>query len=100
MQNKVIKKIESYLSGLPGIEKEHESKQSVYYSINNKKIRVSDHLPKRSQADLNIIVPFNFAESFIVFATRTPLVLPSWQELNKFINHYVFVEYAKTLSKK
>lgn len=87
------------MSGQPSVEWTHESKQSVYYNINDKKIRISDHLPKKTKADLHIIIPFNFADYFIIFANRTPMLIYSWKELTKFLSQYIFIEYSKKLSK-
>lgn len=99
MKNKTIKKITTFLSGQPSTEWTHESKLSVYYNIGKKKIRISDHLPRTYKEDLNVIVPYNYTGSFIIFINRTPLIIKSYEELTNFLRQYILIEHARKLSK-
>ena len=65
-------RLEKYLVATATEIIEAETTVSRYFVIGNVKVRVSDHLSKMSDADLQVIIPLNGGTKYIVTVKDSP----------------------------
>lgn len=65
-------RLEKYLLATASEIIEAETTVSRYFVIGNVKVRVSDHLSKMSDADLQVIIPLNGGTKYIVTVKDSP----------------------------
>lgn len=77
-----------------------QSTESEYYQLGPIKIRVSDHTTRRGNQALNIFIPFNDPNTFIVENNYTISVLKSLKEVKAFLHSLIFIHelYAESLN--
>lgn len=69
-----------------------KSTESRYYYLGTLTIRISDHTTRRNDGFLNIYVPFNDPNTFIVENNYTISVLKSLKEIKTFLHSLVFTQ--------
>lgn len=68
-----------------------QSTESEYFQLGPISIRISDHSFRRDNDHLNILIPFNDANSFIIENNFTISVLKSLKEVKAFLQSLLFV---------
>lgn len=71
--------------------KKSKSTSSEYFEINNIKIRISDHTTKHCNEYLNIYIPFNDCDTFVVDNNFTISILKSLKEVKSFLHSLLFI---------
>ena len=69
-----------------------QSTESEYYELSSFSIRISDHTMRRNDHDLNIFIPFNDPNTFIVESNYTISVLKSLKEVKIFLHSLIFIQ--------
>ena len=90
----MLNKIKRFLLRQKGIEfkKKSEQSSSLYFSIGDKIIRVSDHIPT-SQCrpdELHILITVN-SESFTILVNNRVAIIPNYSNL-KSISNSIFLQ--------
>lgn len=77
-----------------------QSTASEYYQLGPVKIRISDHTSRRNNSALNIFIPFNDPNTFIVENNFTISVLKSLKEVKAFLHSLIFIQelYAESFN--
>lgn len=77
-----------------------QSTESEYYQLGPIKVRISDHTTRRNNQALNIFIPFNDPNTFIVENNFTISVLKSLKEVKAFLHSLIFIHelYAESLN--
>lgn len=77
-----------------------QSTESEYYQLGPIKVRISDHTTRRNNQALNIFIPFNDPNTFIVENNYTISVLKSLKEVKAFLHSLIFIHelYAESLN--
>lgn len=77
-----------------------QSTESEYYQLGSIKVRISDHTTRRNNQALNIFIPFNDPNTFIVENNFTISVLKSLKEVKAFLHSLIFIHelYAESLN--
>lgn len=80
-------RLEKYLLTTASDIIEAETTMSRYFIIGNIKVRVSDHFANNSDADLQIIVPYNGGTKYLVTVLNSPGKFVSWnaKQIQEFI---------------
>lgn len=75
------------------------STDSEYYQLGPVQVRISDHTTRRNNKALNIFIPFNDPNTFIVENNYTISVLKSLKEVKAFLHSLIFIHglYAESL---
>lgn len=68
-----------------------QSTESEYFQLGPISIRISDHSYRRDNDHLNILIPFNDANSFIIENNFTISILKSLKEVKVFLQSLLFV---------
>lgn len=68
-----------------------KSTNSRYYKLNNIQIRISDHSERRTNC-LNIFIPFNDPNSFIIEHNYTISILKSLKEVKAFLHSLLYIQ--------
>lgn len=77
-----------------------QSTESEYYQLGPVKVRISDHTTRRGNQALNIFIPFNDPNTFIVENNYTISVLKSLKEVKAFLHSLIFIHemYAESFN--
>lgn len=77
-----------------------QSTESEYYQLGPIKVRISDHTTRRNNQALNIFIPFNDPNTFIVENNFTISILKSLKEVKAFLHSLIFIHelYAESLN--
>lgn len=77
-----------------------QSTESEYYQLGPIEVRISDHTTRRNNQALNIFIPFNDPNTFIVENNFTISVLKSLKEVKAFLHSLIFIHelYAESLN--
>lgn len=77
-----------------------QSTESEYYQLGPVKVRISDHTTRRNNQALNIFIPFNDPNTFIVENNFTISILKSLKEVKAFLHSLIFIHelYAESLN--
>ena len=87
-----MSKLTKYLEGQSKKIYSSVETNTIYYYINNIKIRLSDHLPGKDSLDnLNIILPQKSSHDYIVILNTKFFIYKSFTELRVFLDHYLFI---------
>lgn len=80
--------------------KKSQSTESEYYQLGSLNIRISDHTTRKNNKALNIFIPFNDPNTFIVENNYTISVLKSLKEVKAFLHSLIFIQelYAEVLN--
>ncbi len=80
-------RLEKYLTATASEILEAETTLSRYFIIGNLKIRVSDHYANNSDADIQIIIPYNGGTKYLVTISNSPGKFVSWnsKQIQDFI---------------
>lgn len=75
-----------------------QSTDSEYYQLGPVQVRISDHTTRRNNKALNIFIPFNDPNTFIVENNYTISVLKSLKEVKAFLHSLIFIHemYAES----
>lgn len=88
----MLDKIKRFLLRQKGIEfiKKSEQSSSLYFSIGDKIIRVSDHIPTSQYRpeELHILVTVN-SESFTILVNNRVAIIPNYSKLKEYIKFYI-----------
>lgn len=68
-----------------------QSTESEYYQLGPVKIRISDHTTRRNNQAINIFIPFNDPNTFMVENNYTISVLKSLKEVKTFLHSLIFI---------
>lgn len=68
-----------------------QSTESEYFQLGPISIRISDHSYRRDNDHLNILIPFNDANSFIIENNFTISILKSLKEVKVFLQSLLFI---------
>ena len=74
--------------------KKSQTTNSEYFELNTIKIRISDHTKRRSDeySYLNIFIPFNDPNTFIIENNFTISVLKSLKEVKTFLHSLLYIQ--------
>lgn len=72
--------------------KKSESSNSEYFEINTIRIRISDHTTRKNNEYLNIFIPFNDPNSFIIEYNYTISILKSLKEVKTFLHSLLYIQ--------
>lgn len=77
-----------------------QSTESEYYQLGPINVRISDHTTRRNNQALNIFIPFNDPNTFIVENNYTISVLKSLKEVKAFLHSLIFIHelYAESFN--
>lgn len=88
----MIDKIKRFLLKQNGVDfvKKSEQSNSLYFTIGEETIRVSDHIPTSQcrPEQLHVIVPIN-SESFIILINNRIAVIPNYSKLREYLKFYI-----------
>lgn len=68
-----------------------KSTESEYYELGKLKIRISDHTSHNYHKGINIFIPFNDPNTFIIENNYTISVLKSLKEVKAFLHSLIFI---------
>lgn len=94
-------RLSNYLVKELGAEfKKSQSTESEYYQLGSLAIRISDHTTRKNNKALNIFIPFNDPNTFIVENNYTISVLKSLKEVKAFLHSLIFIQelYSEVLN--
>lgn len=94
-------RLSKYLVNDLGAElQKSKSTESEYYKLGSMKIRIADHTTRRNNQAINIFIPFNDPNTFIIENNYTISVLKSLKEVKSFLHSLIFIQelYANALS--
>lgn len=71
--------------------KKSQTTESEYYQLGPYFIRMSDHIGKYEEGRIEILIPFNDSNTFIIQNNSTISVLKSLKEVKQFLQSLLFV---------
>lgn len=88
----MLNKIKRFLLRQPNVEflKKSDNSESLYFTVGNSIIRVSDHIPTSQcrPEQIHILVAAN-SESFTILVNNRVAIIPNYTKLKEYIKFYI-----------